>query len=171
MDLRIERTKRNIINAFIALRANKPIEKITIKELAEFAVINKATFYLHYKDIYDLSDQLENEILENALSAIPVDDFIRLGGVVQLAEIFTAQSELFNTLFSGSRVDVMAHKLDNMIKQRVFTKYPKWRKNITINVKLTAIIYGSIHAYFQYQKEDFDTVISELNTLCFNILP
>lgn len=170
MDLRIERTKHNIINAFISLRAKKPIEKITVKELAELAVINKATFYLHYKDIYDLSDQLENEILRNALSKIPIDVFIRMDGVVQLAEMFTTQSELFNTLFSGSRVDVMAHKLDNMIKERVFTKYPEWRKNIRINVKLTTIIHGSIHAYFQYQNEDHDTVIAALSTLRFDLL-
>lgn len=48
MDLRIERTRKSIINAFIELRAHKPIEKITVKELAERAYINKATFYSHY---------------------------------------------------------------------------------------------------------------------------
>lgn len=44
MDLRIERTRRSIINAFIELRSAKNIEKITVKELAEKACINKATF-------------------------------------------------------------------------------------------------------------------------------
>ena len=40
MDLRKERTKRSIINAFIELRANRPLEKITVKELSERAMIN-----------------------------------------------------------------------------------------------------------------------------------
>lgn len=43
MDLRKQRTKNSIINAFIQLRASKPLEKITVKELAELAYINKAT--------------------------------------------------------------------------------------------------------------------------------
>ena len=71
MDLRIERTKRNIINAFLELRAKKPLEKITIKELAELAMINKATFYSHYNDIYDLSEQLETEVIATVIKAMP----------------------------------------------------------------------------------------------------
>ena len=67
MDLRIERTKRSIINAFIELRAKKPLEKITVKELSELAYINKATFYSHFHDIYDLSEQLEEEAIMNIL--------------------------------------------------------------------------------------------------------
>ncbi|EKC69722.1 TetR family HTH transcriptional regulator [human gut metagenome] len=40
----------------------KPLEKITVKELCESARINKSTFYAHYKDIYDLSDAMEEEV-------------------------------------------------------------------------------------------------------------
>ena len=54
MDLRIEKTRQSIVNAFIALRSGKPLEKITVKELCEKAQINKSTFYFHYVDIYDL---------------------------------------------------------------------------------------------------------------------
>ena len=55
MDLRVQRTRMNIRDAFIELRSRKPSEKITVKELAEAAFINKATFYQHYSDLYDLS--------------------------------------------------------------------------------------------------------------------
>ena len=40
MDLRTEKTRRSIINAFLELRAKKPLEKITVKELSEKAEIN-----------------------------------------------------------------------------------------------------------------------------------
>ena len=62
MDIRIEKTKTAIHNTFLELRSKKPLEKITIKELCEKAQINKSTFYSHYKDIYDLSDQLETDV-------------------------------------------------------------------------------------------------------------
>ena len=58
MDLRIVKTKKAIINAFLSLRAKRPLEKITVKELCEMAIINKSTFYSHYADIYELSDSL-----------------------------------------------------------------------------------------------------------------
>ena len=47
MDLREKKTKRSIAAAFLALRAAKPLERITIRELAEKAEISKATFYLN----------------------------------------------------------------------------------------------------------------------------
>ena len=47
MDLRIVKTKKAIINAFLALRAKRPLEKITVRELCEMAMVNKSTFYSH----------------------------------------------------------------------------------------------------------------------------
>ena len=68
MDIRIEKTKRAITNTFLELRARKPLEKITIKELCEKALINKSTFYSHYRDIYDLSDALETEVVSSVIA-------------------------------------------------------------------------------------------------------
>ena len=58
MDLRIQKTKAAIKEAFFELRRKKPIEKITVTELSRLAGINKATFYLHYSDIYSLAATL-----------------------------------------------------------------------------------------------------------------
>ena len=41
MDLRIKKTKNNIHNAFLQLRAKKPLERISVKELCEIAEISK----------------------------------------------------------------------------------------------------------------------------------
>ena len=48
MDIRIEKTEKAIRNAFLELRAAKPLEKITVRELCSLACINKSTFYSHY---------------------------------------------------------------------------------------------------------------------------
>lgn len=76
MDKREIKTKRSIKNAFLKLRSKKSIEQITVKELAEEAEISKATFYLHYRDIYDLSDTLGTEVIENILKGISNPDNI-----------------------------------------------------------------------------------------------
>ena len=70
MDLRTKKTLSSIRNTFIELRSKKPLSKITVKELTEKALISKPTFYLHYKDIYDLADSMENEIIDNIISVI-----------------------------------------------------------------------------------------------------
>ena len=70
MDLRIQKTRAAIKSAFLELRRKKPIEKITVTELAKLAEINKATFYLHYSDIYSLADEMEDEVIDDILSEI-----------------------------------------------------------------------------------------------------
>ena len=70
MDLREKKTKRSIAAAFLALRAAKPLERITIRELAEKAEISKATFYLHYRDIYALADELEKQTIQSIMTDI-----------------------------------------------------------------------------------------------------
>lgn len=70
MDIRIEKTERAIRNAFLELRAAKPLEKITVKELCSLACINKSTFYSHYEDIYALSQMLESETITTVIKII-----------------------------------------------------------------------------------------------------
>ena len=63
MDRRVSRTKRLLKDALINLMREKEFDKITIKDLTDKADVNRATFYLHYKDKYDLIEQSSNEIL------------------------------------------------------------------------------------------------------------
>ena len=60
-----EQTKNNLRAAFWTLYRQKPIEKITVKEVTDLAGYNRGTFYLHYKDLYDLFGQIEDEILDS----------------------------------------------------------------------------------------------------------
>lgn len=51
-------TKTSIIEAFVQLLLKKPFEKITIKDITDLANINRATFYAHYDDKYQLFDEI-----------------------------------------------------------------------------------------------------------------
>lgn len=59
-----------IRSAFTTLLKQKPIQSISIKELCELAGINRGTFYSHYTDIYDLRDQIENEMMTDLQKAL-----------------------------------------------------------------------------------------------------
>jgi len=60
---RVMETKEKIRNAFFELYAEKKIERISIKEITEKARLNRGTFYMYYKDIYDLLDKTEDEMI------------------------------------------------------------------------------------------------------------
>ena len=57
-------TKERFKKAFFTLYAERKIETITIKEVADLAGFNRGTFYLYYKSIYDLLQKTEQELLE-----------------------------------------------------------------------------------------------------------
>lgn len=56
-------TKKVLKDSLIELMKEKPISKITIKELCENADINRTTFYAHYSDQYNLLHNIEEETL------------------------------------------------------------------------------------------------------------
>jgi AcrR family transcriptional regulator len=64
-DRRVKYTKMVLKDSFINLLEKKDISQITIKEICEDADINRATFYAHYNDQYDLLKKIEDELLEN----------------------------------------------------------------------------------------------------------
>ena len=63
-DRRIKRTRYLLVHALTSLMLKKSIKDISVKELCESVDINRGTFYLHYKDIYDMLEQTEQELLE-----------------------------------------------------------------------------------------------------------
>lgn len=56
--------------AFTSLLLQKPIRRITVRELCEQATVNRGTFYSHYTDLYDLLEQMEAEMLSDFEAAL-----------------------------------------------------------------------------------------------------
>ena len=62
LDRRVRKTRRLLRQALTTLLVQKPIQEITVSELAELVDINRGTFYLHYKHINDMLAQIEQEL-------------------------------------------------------------------------------------------------------------
>lgn len=62
-DRRTLKTRKAIYNAFMQLVTEKELHKVTVQEISDIADINRATFYKHFLDVYDLYDKLEQETL------------------------------------------------------------------------------------------------------------
>lgn len=147
MDLRIKKTKAAIKEAFFELRRKKPVEKITVTELSKSAGINKATFYLHYSDIYSLADEMEDEAIDDILAEIQgidkfFDDPKKLSE--DLFHAFIKNRSMLNYIFSGSRYSNFASKVEERIKARLYAEYPKLRSHRN-DIVLSFIIQGTFH--------------------------
>lgn len=59
-NLQRQRTQRAIDQAFIALLKEEGFRKISVKEIAARALINRQTFYNYYQDKYDLATKLSD---------------------------------------------------------------------------------------------------------------
>jgi AcrR family transcriptional regulator len=60
----VRKTKDKLRQALTQLLREKPLQSITVRKLADMVDINRGTFYLYYKDIYDMIEKIENDMLE-----------------------------------------------------------------------------------------------------------
>lgn len=65
-------TRRVLKESLLELLEMKPISKITVKELCNLADINRSTFYSHYKDVYDMVEQMEDHMVESVMKNINI---------------------------------------------------------------------------------------------------
>ena len=67
LDPRVRRTRELLVRAFNELMAEKGHAGLTVQEIAERATINRATFYAHFKDQYELFDYVVSEAFRDEL--------------------------------------------------------------------------------------------------------
>lgn len=169
MNLRTQRTESAIKEAFLRLRQTKPIEKISVTELSKLAGINKATFYLHYADIYTLSDEIEDGMIDEILPDLGVVKKYQNQPQIFSTEIlrrFIENRSRLNTAFSGSRYSLFAQKIEQRLKKLIYEQYPdvNTREN---DILLTFLIQGVFHTVAACREEDSDdayVIISRLTS-------
>lgn len=167
-DRRIEKTERAIKNAFIELRAGKPLERITVKELCDLACINKSTFYAHYTDIYELADCMEKETVTSIIRSIAhIEEYTFENSAELTRELclaFLSQSSLIKVLFSGKEQNHFGNRLDRELKKLIFQKYPDF-DTAEKNILLSFCIQGTYHAYLDNPAADTDTFVHAVETI------
>lgn len=127
IDLRISRTYKLIKEAFLELIEIQGFDKITVKDLTNKAMISRTTFYLHYKDKFDLLEQIENDILDGfknisddiSINEILIEDLSSETYFSLLVRIYeyVKENQKFFRLFLGKNGDPSFHyKLTETLK-------------------------------------------------------
>lgn len=102
-DPRVTRSRTQIIDAFVLLSGKKPFSSITVKDITTEARINRATFYNHFLDKYDLLEQVVSEALRSNLGCNSHPDIKEhLSTEDTLRELFSSLIRFERTLDSYS---------------------------------------------------------------------
>src|SRR3712207_464939 len=63
MDARSRYSRMRILEAAVQILHQKPGDKLTVTEICKVAEVNRTTFYRHFKDPYDLIDQMQDMVI------------------------------------------------------------------------------------------------------------
>ena len=91
VDRRVRKTRRQLRECLISLLKEKKVQDITVRELTDMADLNRGTFYLHYKDVFDLLEKTEAELQE---------DFNQLVCKHDAVDLKQRPSVIFNEIYS-----------------------------------------------------------------------
>ena len=130
------RTKAEIEQAFWDLYAQKPIEKITVAQVCERAGYNRGTFYLHFQDVYQLLEGIEERFLSGMIECVEhcmhrlASDGSKLARIAALAEVvaYYEKNKRYIVVLLGAQGDPsFLLKLKQGLK-------PLWRKYVVADV-------------------------------------
>lgn len=128
-DRRVAKSKKAMTDALAILLQQKPLNHITVREIAELAGINRGTFYLHYRDVYDMAEQLQTEILEHFNSIVsqymPKRNSETLFPLlVKLMELLSENAVLARCLIGKNGDAAFADKLKHAMREKCLENLP-----------------------------------------------
>lgn len=127
-DRRVRRTKARLRQAMTQLMLEKDLSSITVRELTDLADVNRGTFYTHYKDIYDMIEQVENEIfseLEDLLD-LHTSEIVQRDIAAVLQEVFRfvgRNQNLCRVFLTRQSADRFFQRLNQLIYRKCLDEW------------------------------------------------
>lgn len=175
MDLRIIKTKQQIKQAFLSLRAQYLPEKIKVKDICERAMINKTTFYKHYVDSLALANEIEESCIEKLMNAFAEKKSLFDSPKAYVQGLLAAvekQAEELRMVYKD-RMDAFVAKLEN----RLMKVYEGTDSSTERRMTATFVISGMSHVLGQWllseegKRMDMSAIAAYMERLTKNLLP
>ena len=110
---RYRETENRIKESVLTLLETNRVEKITIKQVCAGAGIHRSSFYLHFSDIYEVMEKIENEFSQKLLQIFL--EYISQNGIdralVQAIFEFVKENEVFYRTFLAGNTEISVFKL------------------------------------------------------------
>ena len=127
-DRRVRRTKKILTQALTELLQQKQVNEITVKELTDLADMNRGTFYLYYKDIYDMLGKIQDEMFEklDAIFAPHANEEVTEQTRPILLDLFRfieENQEMCRVLLSPNGDMSFLHRLNEVLREKCLHLY------------------------------------------------
>lgn len=154
-DLRIRRTHRFLQEAMIELITEKGFEAITVGDIAERAMINRATFYRHYQDKYDLVtrifEETTNHLVEN-MKPLGKDsgpgekeeNFLEIW--VQFFEHIAQHARLYQAMLGKNGSPWFAARMREHIIKLMLEKESQWKQSMELRPSIDPVMPKTLAA-------------------------
>ncbi|WP_440896461.1 TetR/AcrR family transcriptional regulator [Amphibacillus sp. Q70] len=123
LDPRIIRTKSLIMKSFTKLSGEKRFNAITVKDITEEATVDRATFYYHFRDKYDLMEQILLEdlkvyVINPCLEYEHIDE-------ITLKEVFLSLVNFHGLVFShcSKSYQTFRFSIEKMVKNKMAEQF------------------------------------------------
>lgn len=178
-DKRVKRTKKILKHFFVELLNEKSIRNITVSELAERADISRAAFYSHYEDIYDLYNEIENELLEEMSALMTIDSTRSYVEVYKALIDYIYDNPAVCKVFMGRNSDsTFREKLIDVFEEKTMQQVlcdknateskPDWKYINRFTCDGTVSMFSMwIESDFAYSKDNMIDIINRLDKQCF----
>ena len=168
-DLRILKTRQNIRKTFIDMLCEMDFEKITVKELAKRAMINRKTFYAHYDNLNILLSELQKEMSQkfsertkNMERPRDIDKVTR--------EFFTYSEELGEFGEKLNCSSSIGQKITNELMQPAWNLPVKYSTFEIQNIIKTFVSQATLAIYRQWTKDGKKLSLEEIIELTSNLI-
>lgn len=175
-DRRIGKTQKSIRDAIMDLIEEKDVSLITVKELAERANINRKTFYMHYSNIDDIFDKIENELIEKFLLILDKDDFSQVqfdeySFFTSLNNVINEDFDFYQKLIRANSYNFLLIKVKKILKATIIENFHK-KLNINeevLNLYAEFTASGVMSMYIERFKMDSTLSLEDLAKAASNI--
>ena len=127
-DRRVRRTRKILTQALTELLQRKQVNEITVKELTDLADMNRGTFYLYYKDIYDMLEKIQDEMFEklDTIFALRGDEKVTEQTKPILLDLYRfigENQEMCRVLLSPNGDMSFLHRLNEVLREKCLHMY------------------------------------------------
>lgn len=173
IDGRVRYTKMVIRESFLRLLTQKSIQKITVKEICELAQINRATFYTHYHDPFDLLEQIENELFDDLSSTVITEQHDTDRLTREIFRVIEKNADLCRILHSEHGDKMFLRRIHKSSRERIISDWCRQYPQATeqqLDFLYTFIAGGSIAVIEQWVRTGMQEIPLELADLATKIL-
>ena len=169
-DARKRYTQLVLKQALLKLLKEKPVNKITVKEVCELAQLNRATFYAHYRDCFALLESIENELIdafEESLRYISSFDVTAL--IEAIYDMIDRNQEACRALILGNTSSTVLKRMIALAKKDSIAYWQKelpMAREAELEMRYIHLATGLMHVVVEgddrYDKEDMIRFISRV---------